>query len=416
MIVLFSTAVFGLLTKTFVRFKVLPQQQAIINISSEVLSPSSLTLTLIAQEQDEERNLENSGREKQMVEMTAKDTSRWWWFDSHNSSKRSPWLQSTLTELDEKAKAMLKLIEEDADSFAQRAEMYYKKRPELISMVEDFYRAHRSLAERYDQVKSETGTRLLSTFVSPFKHKPQKLMNVMDQTYYSYSGTSDTEDYAESEVDDPEQEDEIHVENESEVDQEMKEDEVSEWENEIQVGQELAEDSVSSEACDDEIMKLREEIEEVEDPEPKNEAQIGKKMKEEEDAEQEDEIQVDEELKEDSVSRQVCDNEIMKLREDKIQVDQELKEDSVSKEVCDNEILKLREDIERLKEENLMQRNQLIQKDEEKREVIRQLSLALGLLKDENVNLRKYIARESPKKQSPFQFSKLKAFFFKVSG
>ena len=32
-----------------------------------------------------------------MVEMTAKDTSRWWWFDSHNSSKRSPWLQSTLT-------------------------------------------------------------------------------------------------------------------------------------------------------------------------------------------------------------------------------------------------------------------------------------------------------------------------------
>ncbi|KAK1559301.1 hypothetical protein Q3G72_012982 [Acer saccharum] len=388
MIVLFSTALFGLLTKTFVRFTVLPQQQAIINISSEVLSPSSLTLTLIAQEQDEERNLENSGREKQMVEMTAKDTSRWWWFDSHNSSKRSPWLQSTLTELDEKAKAMLKLIEEDADSFAQRAEMYYKKRPELISMVEDFYRAHRSLAERYDQVKSETGTRLLSTFVSPFKHKPQKLMNVMDQTYYSYSGTSDTEDYAESEVDDPEQEDEIHVENESEVDQEMKEDEVSEWENEIQVGQELAEDSVSSEACDDEIMKLREEIEEVEDPEPKNEAQIGKKMKEEEDAEPEDEIQVDEELKEDSVSRQVCDNEIIKLRED----------------------------IERLKEENLMQRNQLIQKDEEKREVIRQLSLALGLLKDENVNLRKYIARESPKKQSPFQFSKLKAFFFKVSG
>ncbi|KAK3193975.1 hypothetical protein Dsin_025285 [Dipteronia sinensis] len=301
-----------------------------------------------------------------MVEMTAKDTSRWWWFDSHNSSKRSPWLHSTLTELDEKAKAMLKLIEEDADSFAQRAEMYYKKRPELISMVEDFYRAHRSLAERYDQVKSETGTRLLSTFGSPFKHKPQKLMNVMDQTYYSYSGTSDAEDYAESEVDDPEQEDEIHVENEievedpelenePEVDQEMKEDEVSELENEIQVGQELAEDSVSSEVCDDEIMKLR---------------------------------------------------------EDKIQVDQELKEVSVSKEVCDNEIMKLREDIERLKEENLMQRNQLIQKDEEKREVIRQLSSALGLLKDENVKLRKYIARESPKKQSPFQFIKFKAFFW----
>ncbi|ERN16868.1 hypothetical protein AMTR_s00057p00147680 [Amborella trichopoda] len=52
---------------------------------------------------------------------------------------------------------MLKLIEEDADSFAQRAEMYYKKRPELIAMVEDFYRAYRSLAERHDQLKCETG-------------------------------------------------------------------------------------------------------------------------------------------------------------------------------------------------------------------------------------------------------------------
>jgi hypothetical protein len=33
---------------------------------------------------------------------------------------------------------MLKLVEEDADSFAQRAEMYYKKRPELISMLKNF--------------------------------------------------------------------------------------------------------------------------------------------------------------------------------------------------------------------------------------------------------------------------------------
>ena len=31
---------------------------------------------------------------------------------------------------------MIKLIEEDADSFARRAEMYYKKRPELMKLVE----------------------------------------------------------------------------------------------------------------------------------------------------------------------------------------------------------------------------------------------------------------------------------------
>ncbi|CAA2974733.1 NETWORKED 1D-like [Olea europaea subsp. europaea] len=52
--------------------------------------------------------------------------------------------------MDSKVKTMIKLIEEDADSFARRAEMYYKKRPELMKMVEEFYRAYRALAERYD--------------------------------------------------------------------------------------------------------------------------------------------------------------------------------------------------------------------------------------------------------------------------
>ncbi|OAY49754.1 hypothetical protein MANES_05G080300v8 [Manihot esculenta] len=52
--------------------------------------------------------------------------------------------------MDVKVKQMIKLIEEDADSFARRAEMYYKKRPELMKLVEEFYRAYRALAERYD--------------------------------------------------------------------------------------------------------------------------------------------------------------------------------------------------------------------------------------------------------------------------
>lgn len=45
--------------------------------------------------------------------------------------------------------AMLKIVEADADSFAQRAEMFYKKRPELINLVEEFYRTYRALVERY---------------------------------------------------------------------------------------------------------------------------------------------------------------------------------------------------------------------------------------------------------------------------
>lgn len=73
-----------------------------------------------------------------------------WWWDSHISPKNSKWLQQNLTEMDAKVKTMIKLIEEDADSFAKRAEMYYKKRPELMKLVEEFYRAYRALAERYD--------------------------------------------------------------------------------------------------------------------------------------------------------------------------------------------------------------------------------------------------------------------------
>ncbi|KAF6138080.1 hypothetical protein GIB67_033494 [Kingdonia uniflora] len=73
-----------------------------------------------------------------------------WWWDSHISPKNSKWLQENLTDMDVKVKSMIKLIEEDADSFARRAEMYYKKRPELMKLVEEFYRAYRALAERYD--------------------------------------------------------------------------------------------------------------------------------------------------------------------------------------------------------------------------------------------------------------------------
>ncbi|XP_050388274.1 protein NETWORKED 1D [Argentina anserina] len=73
-----------------------------------------------------------------------------WWWDSHISPKNSRWLKEDLTDMDAKVKHMIKLIEEDADSFARRAEMYYKKRPELMKLVEEFYRAYRALAERYD--------------------------------------------------------------------------------------------------------------------------------------------------------------------------------------------------------------------------------------------------------------------------
>ncbi|KAJ7540642.1 hypothetical protein O6H91_10G024100 [Diphasiastrum complanatum] len=47
---------------------------------------------------------------------------------------------------------MVKLIEGTADSFAQRAEDYYQKRPQLVKEVENLYRAYRCLADHYDQL------------------------------------------------------------------------------------------------------------------------------------------------------------------------------------------------------------------------------------------------------------------------
>ncbi|XP_008234986.1 PREDICTED: protein NETWORKED 3A-like [Prunus mume] len=239
--------------------------------------------------------------------MTRQQTTHWWLYDSHCNSRRSPWLQTTLADLEHKTEDILKLIQEDADSFAQRAEMYYKKRPQLISMVEEFYRAHRSLAERYDQLKSDPGTRLLTTLGSPFsssKCQSEKSMSVVDLNFDSHSETCEPEEYSESEVDDPELD---------------------------------------------------------------------------------DETQVDEEMKE-----------------------------KASGGVSDDEVRKLREVIEKLEEENRTQKDQIKQKDEEKREVIRQLSLAVDMLKEENVELRKKcLARESPKNSSPSEGNKFTGTFLR---
>ncbi|KAL8530818.1 hypothetical protein ACS0TY_007741 [Phlomoides rotata] len=244
-----------------------------------------------------------------MVEMKKRE-SHSWWFDSHNksNSNRSAWLQTTLAELDEKTKTMLKLVEEDADSFAKRAEMYYKKRPELISMVEDFYRTHRSLAERYDHVKSEPGNRLLS---SPFtssslsftKYRLEKSMSFNDKAYDSCSEVygPEEEESDESEVDDPEEEEE----------------------------------------------------------------------------------------------RQTVHNHPL-----------------ASETEQDEELMRLKEEVERLKDENEAQRAQLEQKDEEKREVIRQLTLAMDLLRDENLKMREcLISKKTPKKENHNEFIKLKENF-----
>ncbi|URE49315.1 hypothetical protein MUK42_14008 [Musa troglodytarum] len=96
-----------------------------------------------------------------MLQRAASNAYSWWWA-SHIRTKQSKWLdcnlqgRSTLiAEMEETVKEMLKLIEPDADSFAKRAELYFKRRPELISYVEDAFKAYRSLADRYDHISGE---------------------------------------------------------------------------------------------------------------------------------------------------------------------------------------------------------------------------------------------------------------------
>lgn len=59
-----------------------------------------------------------------------------WWWDSHNSPKNSKWLQENLTDIDTKVKSMIKLIEEEADSFARRAEIEARNLKQELTRME----------------------------------------------------------------------------------------------------------------------------------------------------------------------------------------------------------------------------------------------------------------------------------------
>ncbi|KAI4339770.1 hypothetical protein MLD38_024677 [Melastoma candidum] len=89
-----------------------------------------------------------------MLQRAAGNAYSWWWA-SHIRTKQSKWLDQSLQDMEEKVKGTLKIIDHDGDSFAKRAEMYYRRRPELINFVEESYKAYRALAERYDHLSRE---------------------------------------------------------------------------------------------------------------------------------------------------------------------------------------------------------------------------------------------------------------------
>ncbi|XP_021730911.1 protein NETWORKED 4B-like [Chenopodium quinoa] len=279
---------------------------------------------------------------------TKKQSSHCWWFDSYNSAKCSPWLESTVTELNEKTDSMMKLIEQDADSFAQRAEMYYKKRPELISMVEDFYRAHRSLAERYDLLKSDRGARVRSPLRSSLSLPKEEYEYVLDSATNSVKSfdsfaeaTYSSEEFAESEIDDPDHEDEV-----------------------VQIDQETAK-PFSGGASYDELMKLRDELDRLRE-ENENQNNIIKQK----DGEKEELV------------KQLSDN-ISKLREMRDEM-AAVKEDNlfvVMKQTSEvlvpfDEVTKLKDEMESLKVENMKQKELVKKKADEVIEVTKKFEEA----------------------------------------
>ncbi|CAO2830345.1 unnamed protein product [Amaranthus hypochondriacus] len=127
-----------------------------------------------------------------------------WWYASHVRTKQSKWLEQSLQDMGDKVEAMLKLIQEDGDSFAKRAEMYYKRRPELINFVEESYRAYRSLAERYDHISKElqnANTTLASAFPDQYQfpidddddyNSPRKPKKFKDRSPFNSNSTSNS--------------------------------------------------------------------------------------------------------------------------------------------------------------------------------------------------------------------------------
>ncbi|KAL2334334.1 hypothetical protein Fmac_015547 [Flemingia macrophylla] len=63
------------------------------------------------------------------------------------------WLLNNISELEERMKvlAMSTTEEEMGDTFAERAESYYQKRPQLLSLLQDLYNGYITLSDRYIQ-------------------------------------------------------------------------------------------------------------------------------------------------------------------------------------------------------------------------------------------------------------------------
>lgn len=87
--------------------------------------------------------------------------------DTHISSLKSTWLSENLQYMNHNFKEIMKLIDEGSGS-ANGVDIYDPKRPQLIALVEEIYKAYHALAEHCDQLELE-------------RHNPEPLRSGLGQ-------------------------------------------------------------------------------------------------------------------------------------------------------------------------------------------------------------------------------------------
>ncbi|GKE71921.1 NETWORKED 3A-like protein [Tanacetum coccineum] len=91
--------------------------------------------------------------------------------NNHNRYHQSQWLQSTLSDVENKVKniCLRFWIEVIGDTFAKRAEMYYKKEPRSLKSVEDLHGSYKSLAKKTLSPESQTGKSKVVLVIDDFE-------------------------------------------------------------------------------------------------------------------------------------------------------------------------------------------------------------------------------------------------------
>ena len=92
--------------------------------------------------------------------------------------------------------AMNQKEEDEGDTFAERAESYYRKRPQLLALLQDLYNAYVTLSDRYTQQSSQSKNH---RHHHHRRHSSSQVSTTIDNEYYYDLTTTDHDDYSDVE-------------------------------------------------------------------------------------------------------------------------------------------------------------------------------------------------------------------------